>query len=281
MSVSFGTGRRLARGAILASVLMAGHALALAPEHETRRLMLATQEAVEAQKWGEAAEYLNRLQQLKGDKPVDYYFYRGRVMQHSSHLNEAQAALENYVTRAGAEGSHYQESLQLITDIEKAREESALAAPGAGEPERIAVIKPAGDGRVASLRKLYLADSDREALTLHINSLLELAGWRQDQTVVRLDRPADVEYRVSVLGGELQIQEVRRGDDGRVVRSTESIPVFGINPQVEWRCEPAVSTCWVYDPRDGSRLFQLALNREYARDIADTLGLLIRSTQTQ
>ena len=279
MAVSFGTGRRLARGAILASVLLAGQALALAPEHETRRLMLATEEAVVAEKWGEAAEYLNRLQQLEGEKPVDYYFFRGRMMLQSSHLNEAQSALETYVARAGAKGAHYQESLKLITDIEKARKESALAPQGAGEPERVAVIEPAGDSRVASLRKLYLADSDREALTLHINSLLELSGWRRDQTVVRLDRPAEVEYRLSSQGSEIQIQEIRRGDDGRVRRSTEPLSVFGINPRVEWRCEPAISTCWVYDPRDGSRLFQLALNRDQAQEIADTLGHLIRAVQ--
>ena len=279
MAVSFGTGRRFARGAALASVLLAGQALALAPEHETRRLMLATEEAVVAEKWGEAGEYLNRLQQLKGEKPLDYHFFRGRVMLQSSHLNEAQSALETYVTRAGAEGTHYQESLKLITDIEKARKESALAPQGTGERERVAVIEPAGGGRVASLRKLYLADSDREALTLHINSLLELSGWRRDQTVVRLDRPADVEYRLSTQGSEIQIQEIRRGNDGRVMRSTEPMSVFGINPRVEWRCESAISTCWVYDPRDGSRLFQLALNRGQAQEIADTLGHLIRTVQ--
>ena len=97
--------------------------------------------------------------------------------------------------------------------------------------------------------------------------------------MVRLDRPADVEYRLSSQGSEIQIQEIRRGDDGRVRRSTEPLSVFGINPRVEWRCEPAISTCWVYDPRDGSRLFQLALNRDQAQEIADTLGHLIRAVQ--
>jgi hypothetical protein len=279
MAVSTGTGRRLALGAVLAGALLSGQALALAPEHETRRLMLATEEAVGAEKWGEAAEYLNRLQQLEGEKPVDYHFYRGRVMLQASHLNEAQSALETYVTRAGSEGSHYQESLKLITDIEKARKEKELSPQNTGESERVAIIEPAGDGRVESLRKLYLADSNREALTLHLNSLLELAGWRRDQTVVRLDRPADVEYRLSTEGSEVQIQEIRRGDDGRVMRSTESMSVFGVNPRVQWRCEEATSTCWVYDPRDGSRLFQLALNGERAREIADTLGHLIRTIQ--
>lgn len=279
MAVLFGTGRCFALGALLASALLAGPALALAPEHETRRLMLATEEAVVAENWGEAAEYLNRLQQLEGEKPADYYFYRGRVMLQSSHLNEAQSALETYVSRAGAEGAHYQESLQLITSIEKTRKQNALAPQATGESEQVAVIEPAGEGRIESLRKLYLADSDREALTLHINSLLELAGWRRDQAVVRLDRPADVEYRLGTQGEEIQIQELKRAEDGRILRSTETMSVFGINPRVEWRCETTVSTCWVYDPRDGSRLLQLAENRERVQEIAETLGQLIRSLQ--
>ncbi len=280
MAVSFATGRRITRGALLAAFLVTAQAHALAPEHETRRLMLATEEAVMAKNWGEAGEYLNQLQQLEGEKPADYHFYRGRVMFQASHLNEAQSALETYVTKAGAEGAHYQEALKLITTIEKTRKQNSVAPQAAAESEQVAVIEPAGDGQVASLKKLYLADTDREALTLHINSLLELAGWRRDQAIVRLDRPADVEYRVTTEGSEIHIQEIRRDEAGRILRSTEQIQVFGINPQVEWRCEAAAATCWVYDPRDGSRLLQLAANRDQARQIAETLGQLVRSVQS-
>ena len=103
-------------------------------------------------------------------------------MLQSSHLNEAQSALETYVSQAGAEGAHYQESLQLITSIEKTRRQNAVAPQAAGESEPVAVIEPAGEGRVESLRKLYLADSDREALTLHINSLLECMKLKSEIT---------------------------------------------------------------------------------------------------
>ena len=69
------------------------------------------------------------------------------------------------------------------------------------------------------------------------------------------------------------------GTDGTTVRRTLSLSVFGVNPQLRWDCEPVVGACWVYDPRDGSRLFQLAENRDQARDIARTLGRLIRNLQ--
>lgn len=270
--------RQLARIAIIASAMLAGQAVALAPEHETRRLMLATEEAVAADSWAEASEYLNRLQVLDAEKPVDYFYYRGRVMLQSSHFNEAQSALEAYVTKAGADGSHYQRALKMITDIERARKDKAKGPQIEGEA-KVAVIEPAGEKRLESLRKLYLADSDREALVLHLNSLLGIAGWRQDQAIVRLDRPADIEYRLSVNSDAIGYQEIKRNNSGGATRTAGQIPVYGVNPQVEWRCDAAIAACWVYDPRDGSRLFQLSPNRSQAEEIAQTLGRLIRNLQ--
>ncbi|KEF32922.1 hypothetical protein D777_00484 [Marinobacter nitratireducens] len=271
---------RLARGLVLTTLFLAGQAHALAPEHETRRLMLATEDAVSTEKWNEAAEYLNRLQMLEGEKPADYYYYRGRVMFQANHLNEAQSALEQYVGLAGTDGSHYQESLKLITDIEKTRKANAVAPQaGNGQTERVAVIEPAGQQSLESLRKLYLADSNGEALTLHLNSLLEVSGWRQDQGVVQIDKPADIGYRVNINDNTINVQEIRR-DGVDVMRRTQPISVYGVNPQVEWSCEPAAGACWVYDPRDGSRLFQLALGREQAREVAHTLGRLIKLLQS-
>jgi len=280
MAVASGTFYRLARSvALVAALSAAGQAQALAPEHEMRRLMLATEEAVNAGNWGEAGEYLNRLQQLEAEKPPEYFFFRGQVMLEAGHLNEAQAALEAYVTQAGTEGSHYQEALKLITQAERTRESGATAQTNGEQPPKVAVIKPAGNQSVASLRKLYLADSDREALLLHLNSLLDVAGWRADQAVVRLDKPADVSYQVSATESVLSFQEIRREADNRLVRKTQTMEVYGVNPMIEWGCEAAVASCWIYDPRDGSRLMQLGYNRERAGEIAQTLGQLVRLLQ--
>ncbi|WP_354668027.1 hypothetical protein [Marinobacter salexigens] len=271
-------GRHMVKVAVMASALVAGQVAALAPEHEARRLMLAIEEAVTDESWGEAGEYLNRLQLLEAEKPVDYHYYRGKVMLQSSHLNEAQSAFEAYVTKAGTEGEHYQEGLKLLTNIERARKAKAQA-PQTSSDAKIAVIEPAGDSRLESLRKLYLADSDREALLLHLNSLLGTAAWRESQEVVRLDKRPDIEYRVNVSGNAIAIQEIKLNSAGGATRTATQVQVFGVNPQVEWGCESAVATCWVYDPRDGSRLFQLAPNRSQVEEVAQTLGKLIRNLQ--
>lgn len=280
MALSYRKAHALTRGLVLASVLAAGQAHALAPEHEIHRLMLATDEAVAAGNWEDAGDYLNRLQQLEGEKPSDYFYYRGRVMLQAGLLNEAQSALETYVDQEGAQGSHYKESLQLITSIEKKRKEQALIAAGANsEAGKIAVIEPAGEQSLAALRQLYLVNSDREALVLHLNSLLGVAGWRREQSVVDVNTPADIQYRIRSEDSSIVIQEIRRTADGKVVRKSQSLSVYGVNPMVEWGCEAVVGACWIYDPRDGSRLLQLAPGRGQAREIAGTLGQLIRNLQ--
>ena len=268
-------------GCLLAATLLFNQASALEPKHEMRRLMLATEEAVKNEKWTEASEYLNRLQQMQQQKPADYLYYRGRVMLESGQLNEAQSALEEYVGSAGAEGQHYTDALTLITQVERARknERSISEKVANADAEPVAVIEPAGDATVDELRQLYLADSDSEALLIHLNSILDRAGWRKDSRVVRLDQPADVSYRVTRLNDSINIQEARRESSGRVIRTTESLVVFGVNPQIEWSCEPTTATCWVYDPRDGSRLMKLRSSRADVAEVANTLGRLIKHMQ--
>ena len=270
------------RALLVCAALYAGSAVALPAEHEIRRLMLATEQALAAENWDDASEYLGRLQQLDGERPVDFYFYRGRVMQKSGLLDEAQTSLETYVTRAGSEGQHYKQALERITEIEKRRKDSALAELK-GDLEtsvqpRIATIESAEGQSAADLKKLYLAASEEQALLMHLNSVLQLSGWREDNAIVRLDQPADIRYQVEKRNNSLLVQKITR-QQGTMVRNSQQIDVYGINPLVKWDCEPGLATCWVYDPRDGSRLFQLGANQGQVEDIARTLGRLIRNLQ--
>jgi hypothetical protein len=270
------------RALVACAVLYVGSAMALPAEHEIRRLMLATEQALAAENWNDASEYLGRLQQLDGERPVDFYFYRGRVMQKSGLLSEAQAALEVYITRAGKEGQYYKQSLERMTEIEKLRKDRALAVvtdnPAVSLPPRIATIEAAEGQSAADLKKLYLADSEEQALLMHLNSVLQLSGWREDKAVVQLDQPADIRYQVEKHNSSLLIQQIIR-QQGTVLRKSQQIDVYGVSPLVKWDCEPSLATCWVYDPRDGSRLFQLGADQRQAENIARTLGRLIRNLQ--
>lgn len=270
-------------GCLLSAALFMGEASALEPEHEMRRLMLATETAVEAENWGEASQYLTRLQQMESEKPAAYLYFRGRVMLESGHFNEARSALESYVSKAGAESEHYTSALKMITSVEKARqnETTGMEQARAAGSEPVAVIEPANETSAGDLKKLYLADSETEALVIHLNALLDNAGWSPDRRIKRLDRPADLTYRVNRMNDALNIQEARRETGGRITRSTESLNVFGVSTSINWNCEPAASACWIYDPRNGSRLMRLAENHGDAAEIARTLGKLIRAMQTR
>lgn len=270
------------RALLMCAALYAGSAVALPAEHEIRRLMLATEQALAAENWESASEYLGRLQPLDGELPVDFYFYRGRVMQKSELLNEAQDSFEVYVTRAGQDGSYYKQALERITEIEKLRKDRALAAltnnPNTALQSPVAMIEAAGGQSAADLKSLYLAGSEEQALLMHLNSLLQLSGWREDKVIVQLDQPADLRYQVEKRDNGLLIQKITR-QQGTLLRKSQKVEIYGISPLVKWDCEPSLATCWVYDPRDGSRLFQLGANRGQAEDIARTLGRLIRHLQ--
>ncbi|MBS3805653.1 MAG: hypothetical protein KGY54_13985, partial [Oleiphilaceae bacterium] len=180
------------------------HAQALTPEHETRRLMLATEEAIEEEQWQQASEYLNRLQGLGTDKPPAYLYYRGKVMLETGFEAKALAALENYIEEAGEEGQYYTDTLKMITRIEQ---QGAAAAQSAedNQGEQVAVIEPAGTGTLKGLKQLYLADSDAQALEVHLNTLLGLAGWYRDARIVKAGAVPDIHYRVTAAQGQIKI----------------------------------------------------------------------------
>ncbi|WP_328185522.1 tetratricopeptide repeat protein [Marinobacter sp. OP 3.4] len=264
---------------LAAGLMMSGTALALPAEHEIQRLMLAVEESVEARQWDQAAEYLNRLQRLEGQKPPEYLYYRGQVMAQSGHYNEAMSALENYVAGTGADGKYYTESLKLITDIEQDRSgQAGSASAGDAGQEPVAEITPAGQS-LGSGQSAASGDVSRPALVGRMNRIFDQAGWRRDPRLIREGSKPDVHYQASVHDGEIQFRESRNDEDGGRKLTTLILPVYGISPLVEWSCENATESCWIYDPRDGSRLLRLGSDRDQAEALADTLSGLIRQMQ--
>ena len=261
---------------LMAGLTLSGSVLALTTEHEIQRLMLAVEETVEVQQWDRAAGYLNRLQQLDGEKPPEYLYYRGRVMAQSGHYNEAMSALENYVAGTGADGKYYTDSLKLITDIEQQRSaQSGSANAGQAGQEPVAQIAPAGQPLEGST-SANPGEVSRSALVSRMNRIFDQSGWRRDPRLIREGSEPDVHYQVSVQNGEIQFRESRNAEDGVRKLSTLILPVYGISPLVEWSCENATESCWIYDPRDGSRFLRLGSDRDQAQALANTLGSLIR-----
>jgi len=284
------TTHRLRKGAsaalLLGMLLTSPCTFALPEEHEVRRLMMATEQAVDAGRWEEAGDYLNELAGMPTPKPDDFLYFRGRVQAERENFLAARSALEDYVEAAGAEGAHYSEALQAITRIDRQKaaaesKEAEITRAGNGQnaanqPAMTMMIEPSGSGSIESLKKLYLTSSATKALQLHINGLLDLAGWTPDQRIIRMDEPAQISYQIDAGNGQLGVVTLDR-TSGVSRMTSESIDVFGINPNLKSDCID--NACWIYDPRDGDRWLKLAGDRERAREIADNLGLLIREMQ--
>lgn len=249
----------------------------LPPEHEVRRLVIAVDGAISEERWQDASRYLNRLQSIRAEKPDDYHFFRGRVMLEADQLNEAQSALEIYVTEAGAEGQHYGDALRLITRIEEQRRVAPKQANV--DTNKVAVIEPAQRIDTESLKSLYLESSVLGALRAHTNSLLDQAAW-QPGAVIKDDPEESIRYQVdTVSDGTLLIKKVARDPGNGPRLQTQRLTVFGINPVVSHACVDADNSCWLYDPRDQSRWLRLANRPELAAEAAKTLSELIRNLQ--
>lgn len=251
---------------------------ALPPQDEMRRLVLATQQAVQAQRWDDAARYLNHIEALKVDKkPAEYLFLRGEVMYHAGQLNEAKDALDAYVVAAGEKGDHYTKSLEMITAIDEAqRTDSATPAQ-----KPVATIKPAGEEEnLSQLEKLYLTSSPRDALIAHLNSILATHAWTGDQRIRKPNARQGIRYHISAGGsGRLLIQKTRYDEQGQAAVSLSTMQVYGVSPLVREDCLSTLPECWVYDPRDDSPLFRMAGDADAAGQAAQTLGELIRQMQ--
>ena len=145
-----------------------------------------------------------------------------------------------------------------------------------------AVIEPAGRDFVDSLKQLYITESALDALILHANDVFEQAAWRENPRLIRATERPDVSYRVFLTPGEagsLTIQESRRGSAGQMRVSTIRMNVFGISPILTWACESGDNACRIFDPRDGTRMLQIARDPGKAEELTRTLGLLIRQLQ--
>lgn len=260
---------------LVLSLGLGANAADLPPEHEVRRLIIAADSAIAEERWDDASRHLGQLQNMEAVKPADYKYLRGRVMLQAGQLNEAQSALEGYVTEAGEEGKYYDQSLKLITQVEDRRQ----ANPERKGAEPVAVIEPAQRINTGALKSLYLEDSARGALVAHLNSLLSLNAW-QPGSVIRSQPSKGVKYQVAIgTDAALQVTEEVRSDSGNPTLRSQTLTVFGINPVISHSCYEADNSCWLYDPRDQSRWLKLANRPEAVAETAQVLSELIRNLQ--
>ena len=157
----------------------------------------------------------------------------------------------------------------------------ACALSGIASADDKALLQ--GVERVAyldGLKRLYLTDSERQALIAHTNALLETYALRAGYQVGQAQRQ-DLLYRFNVgTAGELILREESRGAQGTAISvRNQRVPVFGIDPFIRYECPTSGIRCVLFSPVDGSPLLSILRDHKGAGELAKALSFLIRNVQ--
>lgn len=154
---------------------------------------------------------------------------------------------------------------------------SVMLCASAAEPLQLSSEESAR--YLAELRRLYLTNSDRQALLAHGNGLLETYALRAGYQVGQADAQ-DVLYRLDLGSpGQLRVREERRGPGSEVAVRNRSLSVFGLDPYLEYRCLEQEPSCTVSSPADGEPLVRIMRDQQGAAALAKALSFLIRNLQ--
>ncbi|HEY1027037.1 MAG TPA: hypothetical protein VGE28_05330 [Pseudomonas sp.] len=130
------------------------------------------------------------------------------------------------------------------------------------------------------LKRLYLTDSERQALLAHSNALLETYALRAGYQVGQAQRQ-DLLYRFSTgHAGELILREESRGAQGTAIAvRNQRVPVYGIDPFIRYECPTGGIRCVLFNPADSSPLLSIVRDHKGAGELAKALSFLIRNVQ--
>lgn len=249
---------------------------------EADRLVLAAEEKIAQQDYDGARGYLERVAPLKTEPRPVYHYLFGQVLLQEGKLEEAQRHLADYVAKVGAEGTHYEDALRLLTRIE---EQAASRQDASARPDPVALGLEAGDseGRAYDdkVRRLFLAATLEDALVMHINSLLKSYVYMEGK-VKNLALSDRESYSLS-LNGQKEIvlgrTVVDQSAGGQVQLSSDRLSPLGVNPYVSYRCSKAADSCVIRHPVTGDDWIRVAHDEAGAREIATGLTRLIKALQ--
>lgn len=130
------------------------------------------------------------------------------------------------------------------------------------------------------LKRLYLTDSERQALLAHSNALLDAYALRAAYQVGQRTRQ-DLFYHLELgAPGELLLREETRSAEGTSVAvRNRRIPVFGLDPFIRYECPAGGIRCVLLNPGDGEPLLTILRDHGGAAELAKALSFLIRNVQ--
>jgi hypothetical protein len=253
-------------------------AWALPKEIEIDRLVLGIETAVEKSNWDKAHTRLTTLKALNDELPPVYFYYRGKVSTEQEDWKAAREALEQYLSIEGKEAEYYRASLALLNHIEEQESLKVDEEVKSTVATHLVLEDSEHKQYINQLKKLYLVDDGRDALELHINTLL--SHHRYIPGRYRSDRHwAGSLYQIQVRKNMISVMEKRSNSQGGYSINQDQLGVYGVNPYLTISCDSVGDQCWVEHPESGKQWLELESNRGAADDIAKAFTHLIRYMQ--
>lgn len=251
---------------------------ALPKEIEIDRLLLGVETAVEQQQWDKANARLIAVQALEDELPSRYYFYRGQVSLQLADYKDARQTLERYLKQEGKDGQYYRESLMLLNQIEEREDQVRQEQVRSSMASQLVLEDRGHTSYIEKLQALYLVDSARDALELHINTLL--SNHRYIPGRYRSDRDWKGSlYQVQVRRGEISVMEKRSNDQGGYSLNQDQLYIYGVNPYLATHCDSVDDQCWIRHPETGKQWLELEADPQAADNIAEAFSHLLRHMQ--
>ena len=264
-------------------------ASSLPPEHESARLLLVIEEAVNHANWKLADQSLSKMAELDVDLPISFFFYNGWVHLKNKRLEKAQHSLEHYVIKAGTSAAFYSDALRLLTAVggelkvqagekEKADSTKFLSNSDESSSNEPLLINKERDAYVQSLQALFLTDSPIQALVMQVNSLLSAHSYTGSR-IKKTSEKQGIKFQVSIQDNMIVLQE-RNFQSGFPQLSAVKLEVSGIDPFIRFDCSNNEASCWLYHPTDQHEKWLLIDHDELvASELSQAFTRLIQALQ--
>ena len=263
---------------VTVSFLVSFSAFALPKEIEIDRLLLGVETSVSEQQWDKANTRLIAVKALDDELPAAFYYYRGKVSIELNDNQSAKEALEYYLEQEGREGEFYRASLELLNEIEEAEVFQKTERTRQSMSSQLVIEDSEHKKYIQKLKSLYLVDQGRDALELHINTLLSnhryIPGRYRDTR-----KWLGSKYQIQVRGGDVSILEKRANKDGGYSLNQDSISVYGVIPYLKTQCDIVGDQCWVNHPETGQQWLELEYDSDAVSSVAEAFSHLIRYMQ--
>jgi len=265
----------------------------LTVEIEAERLILAAQNALKNQQSDAADRYLIRAAALNTPLANHYHFYRGKVSFSKNDFQTAQQHLVQYTQGVKSDDPHYEETLTLLTAIEK--EGAQTKANSFSEKPQIEWHRTrSAPPYIENLKSLYLTEQGKLALEMHINDLLSSYPTANKTAVNKNLKPRNQNakrhntrnYNIQTteqgsIKTHLTINKPGSSPNKEVKLNTSEISVYGLNHQIEFKCEDMTQRCWIKNPINQTVWLELDNNESAAKELATAIGYLVQVMQQQ